>query len=142
MIEKNQVLDFIKPKIKFASTSLVATLVDYTLYLSLVYSGFPSVKSNVVSASTGFIVNFFLQKKFIFQLRRKAYHTFLISLSFSLLGIAVSSGLIYLLVKSPFFEQYQYVTKLLVTGVMFFYNYYTKQWAFERKVRGPKGSIR
>ena len=125
---------FILPKLKFASTSLVATLVDYTLYLSLVYSGVNKVPSNIISASCGFLVNFFLQKRFIFELRRKATHTFLLSMSFSGLGIGISTTLIYFLSKIPFLDVHQYITKLLVTGIMFFYNFYTKRLAFERRV--------
>ena len=135
MIDRIALRKFIVPKLRFASTSLVATIVDYTLYLVLVYTGFPKVASNVCSASTGFLVNFFLQKKFIFVLSRKVSHTFLISLNCSLLGIAISSTLIYLLIKIPFFDYYQYITKLLVTGIMFFYNFYTKRWAFENKIQ-------
>ena len=125
---------FIFPKLKFASTSLVATVVDYVLYLSLVYSGLDKVPSNIISASCGFLVNFFLQKKFIFQLRRKTGHTFLISMTFSALGIGLSTTFIYFLSKIPFLDSHQYITKLLVTGIMFFYNFYTKRLAFEKRI--------
>jgi len=125
---------FILPKAKFASTSLLATIVDYSLYLSLYYAGLGKVPSNIISASCGFLVNFFLQKRFIFSLKRKVRSTFLLSMSFSLVGIAVSTLLIFWLSKIQFFNDYQYITKLVVTGLMFFYNYYTKQIAFEKKV--------
>ena len=82
MLADSRLQDFVLPKLRFASTSFVATVVDYSLYLILVYSGFPKVGSNICSASTGFLVNFFLQKKYIFVLRRKVGHTFLLSLSF------------------------------------------------------------
>ncbi|NND08942.1 MAG: GtrA family protein [Saprospiraceae bacterium] len=126
--------DFILPKAKFASTSLLATIVDYTLYLALYYAGLGKISSNIISASCGFLVNFFLQKKFIFALKRKVRTTFLLSMSFSIIGIAVSTLLIYWISKIEFFDDHQYVTKGIVTGIMFFYNYYTKQIAFEKKV--------
>jgi len=135
-IENKFLLTFVIPKLRFASTSFIATVVDYSLYLILVYSGFAKVGSNIFSASTGFLVNFFLQKKYIFDLRRAVSHTFLISFSCSLVGIAISSTLIYFLIKFAFFDYYQYITKLLVTGIMFFYNYYTKRWAFENTLQG------
>ncbi len=134
IMTKEDIRKFILPKVKFASTSFTATVVDYTLYLSLVYSGFPKVYSNIVSAGCGFLVNFFLQKRFIFTLKRKATTTFLISITFSLLGIGISTVLIYLLSKNSFLNSHQYITKLLVTGIMFFYNYYTKRFAFEKKI--------
>lgn len=130
-----KILDtFILPKLKFASTSFVATVVDYSIYLVLFYSGLPKATSNVISASCGFLVNFFLQKKYIFTLRRKATTTFVISLSFSLAGIGISTALILLLSKNSVLNQHQYITKLLVTGIMFFYNYYTKRIAFEKSL--------
>lgn len=123
---------FVVPKMKFASTSLVATIVDYTIYLILVYSGFNKVYSNITSASIGFVVNFFLQKKYIFTLRRKVHSTFLMSMSFSAAGIGISTFLIYIFNKNPFLDHHQYLTKLLVMGIMFFYNFYTKRIAFEK----------
>jgi putative flippase GtrA len=126
---------FVYPKIKFASTSLIATILDYIIYLTLVYSGFNKVYSNVISASIGFLVNFFLQKKFIFTLRRKAHHTFLISMSFSTAGIGISTLFIFLFNKNVFLDHHQYITKLLVMGIMFFYNFYTKRIAFEKSLR-------
>lgn len=125
---------YVLPKAKFASTSLLATIVDYALYLSLYYAGLGKVPSNIISASCGFLVNFFLQKKFIFSLKRNLRATFFLSMTFSLVGIAVSTFLIFWLSKIQFFNDYQYITKLVVTGMMFFYNYYTKQIAFEKKV--------
>lgn len=126
---------FIYPKVKFASTSFFATIVDYTIYLFLVYSGFNKIYSNITSASIGFFVNFFLQKKFIFTLRRKAHYTFLISMSFSAAGIGISTFLIFLFNKNTFLDHHQYLTKLLVMGIMFFYNFYTKRLAFEKTLR-------
>lgn len=125
---------FVLPKIRFASTSSIATAIDYGLYLLLVYSGLPKVGSNLISASCGFLVNFTLQRKFIFVLQRKVGATFLLSMSFSILGIGCSTLFIFLFNKIPFFDHHQYITKLVVIGIMFFYNFYTKQFAFERKI--------
>lgn len=131
----DQLKAFVIPKVKFASTSLVATVVDYTIYLLLVYSGFNKIYSNITSASIGFLVNFFLQKRFIFTLRRKVHSTFLMSMTFSAAGIGISTFLIYLFNKNPFLDHHQYLTKLLVMGIMFFYNFYTKRIAFEKSLK-------
>ena len=120
-------------KVKFASSSLIATLTDYGLYLTLVNNVFNPVISNIISAGTGMIVNFALQKKYIFQLNRKLSHAFLLSVAVSIVGIALSTFLIYLLNLNVFFSDNQYITKLLVTGVIFFYNFYLKRYSFERR---------
>ncbi len=133
-----RIRNLVVPKVKFASTSLIATVVDYTLYLLLVYLGFPKVKSNIVSATCGFFINFFLQKRFIFTLKRKTSTTFLISMSFSAMGIAISTLIIFLLNKNSFLDQHQSITKLITMGIMFFYNFYTKRLAFEKTMKQPK----
>jgi len=118
---------------RFAMTSSVATLVDYVLYLAMVAYLFPPVPSNIVSYSIGILVNFYLQKRFIFRLNRKEMHTFALSLSFSLVGLVISTLLIYILTQFFFFLSHQYITKFTVTGLIFFYNFYTKRFAFEQR---------
>jgi putative flippase GtrA len=91
------------------------------------------VVSNIISASTGMLINFILQKRYIFELRRKVGAAFGISLITSILGIALGTGLIWLLNLEPFFREHQYITKAIVTGLIFFYNFYMKRFAFERR---------
>ncbi len=117
---------------KFALTSSIATLVDYVLYLVLVHYFFDPVLSNLISYGTGMLINFQLQKKFIFLLKRKVSHAFILSLSFSVIGLALSTALIFSLTRFPFFMEYQFLTKLLVTGMVFFYNFFSKRYAFEK----------
>jgi putative flippase GtrA len=117
---------------KFAATSSIATLVDYVLYLVLVHFFLNPVLSNLISYGTAILINFQLQKKFIFILRRKVTHAFMLSLSFSLIGLALSTLLIFILTRFSFFQDFQFLTKLIVTGIIFFYNFFTKQFAFEK----------
>ncbi len=121
-------------QMKFALTSSVATLIDYFLYLIAVNYFFSPVISNMVSYSTGILINFFLQKRFIFLLNRNVVHTFALSLTFSLIGLFLSTLLIYILTQFFFFMRHQYITKFIVTGIIFFYNFYTKRYAFEKKL--------
>lgn len=120
-------------QMKFALTSSVATLIDYFLYLIAVNYFFSPIISNMVSYSIGMLVNFFLQKRYIFLLDRKVVHTFSISLTFSLIGLFISTLLIYILTQFSFFQDNQYITKFIVTGIVFFYNFYTKRYAFEKQ---------
>lgn len=120
-------------KLKFAMTSVVATAIDYGLYLLLVYTLFEPVISNIISFSIAVIFNFILQKKFVFSLQRKLNTAFKIAMAVSAGGLMISTTLIYFLVKIEFFEVYQYITKLCATGVVFFYNFYLKRYAFEKR---------
>ena len=122
-------------KVKFATTSAFATAIDYGIFLGLVYATttLPYI-ANIISYSISMIINFLLQKKFIFSLERKLHYTFLLSVTFSLLGLVLSTSLIYFFSLNSFLNAHQYLTKLLVTGIVFFYNFYLKRFAFEKRM--------
>jgi len=120
-------------KAKFALSGSVATLVDYVLYLILVKTLFSPELSNVISYSIAVVINFLMQKRFVFQLQRSAGKAFVGSLLVSLGGLLLSTGIISILSGFPFFSTYQSVTKLLATGIVFFYNFYFKRFVFERR---------
>lgn len=119
---------------RFAASGLVATMVDYGLYLLLVNRLLPPVLSNVVSYSVAVVVNFILQRLFVFEMKRPGYQVFLLSMAVSAGGLAISSGIIHLLSGVAFFNERQYITKLLATGLVFFYNFFSKRFVFEKKV--------
>ncbi len=120
-------------KAKFAMSGLVATSIDYVLYLVLVDRIFSPVVSNIVSYSVAVVVNFLLQKRFVFEQKRSTSQAFIGAMLVSLGGLLISTGLIYWLSGYPFFAERQYLAKLLVTGTVFFYNFYFKRFAFERR---------
>ncbi|MBO6535986.1 MAG: GtrA family protein [Balneolaceae bacterium] len=135
MITKARIKDFIVPKLKYGASSVVATSIDYLVFFSVVH--LLTVKyttlAQVIAYSCGLLTNFFLQKSFVFELKRTVSRTFQLSLTFSLLGLVISSLLIYLFSQFQFFLEYLILTKVIVTGIMFAYNFYTKRFAFERK---------
>lgn len=131
---KKDILNLGKMKMKFGASSSIATVVDYVLYQILVRFLFGPAVSNVISASVGMIINFFLQKRFIFQLRRDARMAFVISVLVSVLGIFISTQIITYLTSHQYFNGNQYVIKAVATGIVFFYNFYMKRFAFERKM--------
>jgi putative flippase GtrA len=114
-------------------SSSVATLVDYVLYQVLVRYLFSPVVSNLVSATVGMVINFFLQKKYIFELKRSVNITFIISLLVSVGGIGISTIIIHFLNKSEMLAGNQYIIKAIATGTVFFYNFYMKRFAFEKR---------
>jgi len=132
-LDKHKIIELFWMKFKYGLSSSVATAVDYGLYLYLVGSFFAPTTSHLISAGTGMIINFIIQKRFIFDLNRKLHHTFLLSLAVSIVGIGLGTLFIYLLNLIPFFHEHQFITKAIVTGVIFFYNFYLKRFAFEKK---------
>lgn len=124
------------PKAKYAAASAVATGVDYTVYLLLVNKLLAPVPSNVIAYSAGMVVNFILQKRFVFELKRSVKKAFFFAALVSLGGMLISSGIIYGLSLQPFFNHHQALTKLIATGLVFFYNFYLKRYVFEGRIVG------
>ena len=132
---KSAIKEFVFPKAKFALTSSVATAVDYGLYLSLtlVLMVNESV-SHAISYSIAMVLNFIMQKRFIFTSTRKTSTIFVMSVSFSLIGWLLSQGVFNLLIYAvAFFGKYDVLAKILTTAIIFLYNFYTKRYAFERR---------
>jgi putative flippase GtrA len=126
-------IDFIEPKLRYATASAIATVVDYTLYLGLVYTVLKPVPANIIATTCGIVINFFLQRRFVFNLQRKPEHAFALAMLVSLGALFLSTLIIYLLNLYPFFQTYQFVTKFVATGLVFFYNFHFKRFAFEKR---------
>lgn len=120
-------------KVKFGLSGLLATAINYGLYLLLVNRFFAPVPANLIAYSTAVIVNFLLQKHFVFTAQGKLSVLFLRAMLVSIVGLGIDTGIIYLLNRQPFFADHQAITKLVSTGIVFFYNFYFKRYAFERK---------
>jgi len=122
-------------KFKFGLSSLVATGADFSIYLLLSYTVFNPTISNIISASVGMIINFFLQKKFVFSLKRSTSSAFSLSVLSSIGGIALSTAIVHFLTKDDFLFTHKYIPKLIAIGVVFFYNFYTKKFIFEKQIK-------
>ena len=134
-MHKETFRDFLIPKLKFAVTSSVATLIDYGIYLFLTLVMLTSeTTGHAISYSIGMLVNFILQKRFIFASRRKTYAILGMSIMFSFIGWLLSQGIFNLLIFSfPFMHKHDILAKLLTTATIFLYNFYTKRFSFERR---------
>lgn len=116
---------------KFLTSSIIATGVDYALYFLLNWLWLDPVAAHSISYPFAVLVNFFLQKRFIFDLKRKTHHAFAISMLFSVIGWGLGVGMMWLLVKIPLLHAWPVLAKIIVTGALFFFNFYTKRYAFE-----------
>jgi putative flippase GtrA len=108
--------------------------VDYGLFALLQAAGLAPVWSHALSYPVAVMVNFHLQRRFIFDLRRRVRTVFLLSMAFSALGWGLGTAALYLLLRAPGLSDAPYLAKGLVTGLLFFFNFYTKRYAFERRV--------
>lgn len=128
-----QIRKLLALKVKFALSGLVATSVDYGLYMLLVERVLSPVASNIVSYSCAVVINFLMQKRFVFQLKGSANRAFVLSMVVSGVGLLLSTALVYGLTQIAFLDQRQYLLKLIATGIIFFYNFYMKRYVFERR---------
>ena len=129
----DQIKKLIGLKAKFATTSVIATAVEYLLYTIFRFGGMDKQVGQIISYSCGMIVNFLLQKRFVFDLKRSVSKAFILAMLVSLGGMALNFTIFSLLLKLPFFEQYDYLAKLCATGLVFFYNFYLKRFVFEKR---------
>ena len=120
-------------KARYAMGGGIATSVDYIIYFSLVDRIFPPVYSQMIAYSVSVIVNFLFQKKFVFELNRSTKSAFGLSMLVSVGGLILSTSIIYTLNLYPFLRSNQIITKILTSGIVFFYNFYLKRYVFEKK---------
>ena len=128
--------DFFIPKIKFALTSSVATALDYGIYITLtMLVHFNESASHAISYTVAMVVNFLMQKRFIFENNRKTSHVFVLSVLFSVIGWMLSQVLFNFLIHyTEFFKTRDILAKIIVTGSIFLYNFYTKRFSFEKRM--------
>jgi len=121
-------------KTKFAASSGVATLVDMGLFALLAkITSIPVEIINIITSLVGMIINFLLQKKYIFELNRKVRTVFILSLLVSFGGIFISTSIIHFLKTFQIFQSFPIFAKIIATGIVFFYNFYLKRFSFEKK---------
>jgi len=93
----------------------------------------PSI-SHVISYSSGMVINFTLQKIFVFNQVHRTRNVIIIVTLFFVLGLIWSSVFVHFITQINFFMNKQPITKSIVIGMLFFYNYFTRRIAFEGRI--------
>lgn len=118
--------------VKFALTSLLGTICDFLSFTFLFTKILPVFWSEICAALVGMAINFFMQKKFVFRLNRNIHTAFLLSIFFSFVFMFSFAFILHTLTKTEYFAQNLILAKVLVMGVKFMLNYFTKHWIFEK----------
>ncbi len=135
--QKNDFLSkYIIPKIKFGMGSLFSTGLDYAIFFGLLWADFGLEIGFIqaIALSISIASNFIIQRNLIFQKMRGLVASMGWSISFSLISVVLSSLLAQWLNTFTLFNEYPIFIKLLITAVFFLFNFYTKQFSFEKKV--------
>ena len=133
-MNRDKLIELVRLKARFFVTSGISTLLYWGAYFLFrdVFLMNP-VLSNVLGYSLAVLLNFTLQKLFIFDLNRSQRDAFLMSIAVSIGGLGLSTLFVFLLSKLSFFQQYELLMVMTVSGVLFFYNFYLKRYSFEKK---------
>lgn len=122
-------------KAKFAMTSGLATAVDIGLFYVLITHVFQGqwILSNTIAYGIAVLLNFTLQKLFVFDLKRSLGQAFALAMAVSFGGYLLNTGIIKLLSYIPELAAQPLIPKLIATGIVFFYNFYFKKYVFEKR---------
>lgn len=144
--------EFLIPKIRFGVTSLLATIIDIALFTIFLVHIFEPINAERIAAGVGMIINFFLQKKYVFNLQRNSIVAFVLSIAMSIIFLEMGAQIINLLTRdylsydlwegfsiqfenpyASFFMANIIIAKLISVFIKFGCNFYTKRWIFEKK---------
>jgi putative flippase GtrA len=129
----DRLYDFVAEKIPFAITGLVATSVNFGMYLLLVDRFLPYLPATMIAYASGVVLNFFMHRYFVFDLNRSASKAFGITLITSGIGLTLDALIVSGLHRSNIYGEREWLIKGTAMGILFFYNYYSKKYAFEGK---------
>jgi len=121
---------------KFASASVLATLVDFVLFFILADNFFSKTNATTISRSVGMLINFLMQKKFVFQTNRNVWVIFLLTMLVSLGGLWLGRIIMSFIGEWAIWETYSWFKifpKIIETALVFFYNFFMKRFAFEKR---------
>lgn len=137
---RRKLYHFVREKIPFALTGLVATGINYGVYLLLVDRYLPPGPATLIAYSSSVVLNFFLQRYFVFELRRSLRSAFALSMAVSVIGLGLDWLIVTGLHRFPLFGEEEWLIKGVATGVVFFYNFYAKRRVFEGRRAAAGGA--
>ena len=138
-MKKLLTLKFGKSVFKFGLGSVVATVVDLLLFIFVFSPILSPFYAYLAAAAIGISVNFLIQKLFIFEMKKSVYSTFFLSVSASIITTFIGAFLIEEFVEWSILTENLEETHvktaayILVTGIRFFLNFFSKKYIFERK---------
>lgn len=123
--------------IKFNISSLITSLVDYLVFFFCYAHGFSIAMSMTCGRTASWVVNYGINKKFVFQSGIGSLHSFKLYILFEItLAIAAYLGIV--LIHGNFGVNV-YVSKLIIESLLYMINFtMQRDFVFERSVRNLK----
>lgn len=121
----------LKQIIKFCFTGGLCTVIDFgVLFVLTEQIGLSYVISNIISVSLSTIVNYILSKIIVFNFSN-TLRNFVVFIILSIVGLIINESLIILCVN-VFTIDYK-LGKIMVTGVVMYFNYLTRKYMLKEK---------
>ena len=124
---------FIREKIPFAVTGGIATAINGGVYLLLVDRVLPPGPATLIAYWSSVLLNFFMQRYFVFQLNRSLRSAFVLSMLVSVGGMGLDWLIVTGLHQFPVLGTAEWLIKGVAIFLVFFYNFYAKRRVFEGK---------
>ena len=116
--------------IKYFFTVCVGSLIDLTIFTLLTLINVPPEISHITSYTSGMLCNFYLQKKYVFKLKRKLSTALILSTTLWVIGLILSTYTMNILTNKYINIELIFI-KIFVMGLTFTYNYCCRKFAFK-----------
>ena len=127
MIPFNNLLQNNKQLIKYGIIGCFCVGIDFIVYSFLVQIvKMPYLYANVIGVHCGILASFFLNRHFTFQVKNRILLRFISFYAIGLIGLAISSGLLILLIEKLAFNELvsKAFTVVVVALIQFILNKY------------------
>lgn len=138
----NKLWEFVREKIPFALTGAIATGINGGVYLLLVDRVLPPGPSTLIAYWSSVVLNFFMQRYFVFRLNRSLRSAFVLSMIVSIGGMGLDWLIVTGLHRFPLVGDAEWLIKGVAIFIVFFYNFYLKRRVFEgKRDEGPRPQV-
>ncbi len=113
---------------KFFLLGIFSTLIDYLLYILLLYVGVDYVLAIIAGYSAGLLFNYHVARRYIFSKSRfnSSRGEFTAVVAIALVGLALNIAIVKLLSFS-LYELDPSISRVVAIAIVFFWNYYARK---------------
>lgn len=122
-----------KQFLQFGIVGVICFVIDYGLMIILTeYIGIDYLLSCALSFVISTTVNYCLSTRYVFEFKRNKNMTieFILFISLSSVGLGLTEALMFVFVTK--FGLYYMFSKIIVTGIVMFYNFLTRKTILEK----------
>jgi len=118
-----------RQKVKYLISSIIVTSVDYLIFI-VAFKVVGLIIANTLSYVVALNLSFNIQKRYIFKTERNITTAYMYIVIFAIIGVIISTTTLYVL---NYFLRNIILAKVILIIIMFYYNFYSKKYAFNDK---------